>query len=137
MKTSWTVNENKQLYIGTRHIQLPYDVYHVRGGEPKVYQYEDKLVVVLSTSEQNGVFLPKEKRPQRGDKAVACNAYCLDAEGNVMWRNEALRKVNFCIEFGIRKGVPTLYFDHDQYCSVDMETGKLLREPYHPPAPVW
>ena len=134
---NWTVDKKGQLYIDGKHIPLPYDIGYRTREEPDVYQYENKLVVVLSYVNRNGVLLPKGHHPSRGDKDFACNAYCLDAEGDVLWRNEALRKVNYCIGFGVYKGKPFLSFDHDQGAYVDMETGKLLREPHHPPAPIW
>ena len=136
-KTNWRLDNKGQLYIDGKHIPLPYDIAYRTRDEPKVYQYQDKLVVVLSTVKRNGILLPKEQHPQRGEKDFACNAYCLDAKGNTLWRNEALRKINFCTGLGVYKGQPFLKFDHDQGVYVNIETGKLLRETDDPPAPVW
>ncbi len=132
----WKVEQGK-LYVDGKYVPFDYDIGRFKPGS-EIYPIEDKLLVVLSTAERNGVLLPLEKQPKRGDIDYARNAYCVDLRGNILWRGEALRLINTYAGFNIKSPSNVIaIFDHGQQCEIDMETGKLKRKPNDPPASEW
>lgn len=123
--SSWQVREGK-LYVNGKHVPFDYDVGRFKPG-PEVYPVEDKLLIILSTAERDGARL-LEKKPKPGDIDYARNAYCVDLQGNVLWRGEALRLVNTYAGFNIKSPSNVIaIFDHRQQCEIDLNTGQLKR----------
>jgi len=129
----WKVEKGK-LYVNGSYVPFDYDIGRFKPG-PQVYPVRDKLLIVLSTAERNGIRLLEEK-PTPGDIDYARNAYCVNGEGKVLWRGEALRMINTYVGFYfLDPSCVRAAFDHEQNCEIDMKTGRLKRDPHHPPAP--
>lgn len=122
----WTV-EKGTLYVNGRHVPFDYDVGNFKPG-PEVYPVEDRLLVVLETAARNGAILPEHEIAKRGDTDYARNAYCVNFDGRVLWRGEALKLINTYVGFNIKSSSNVIaLFDHGQHCEIDMETGTLMR----------